>query len=94
MVVRREVCLKSGVQEQSPEVSPVVENDSLEVGDEHWVYEPSVGDEMVMVMDGGDEVHVCVHACDGRSEDQKMYSHSNTTRLYSPKDCKEWVSKL
>jgi len=34
------------VQEQSPEVSLAVENDSPEVGDEHWVYEPSVGDEV------------------------------------------------
>ena len=42
-----------------------------------------------MVTGGGDEVCACVHACDERSEDQKMYSHLNTTRLYSPKDCKE-----
>jgi len=61
-VVRREVRLKFGAREQSPEVSPAVENDSPEVGDEHWVYEPSVGD----------EVCVCMRACDGRSEDQKV----------------------
>ena len=35
-----------------------------------------------------------VRACDGRSEDQKMYSYLNTIGLYSPKDCKERVSKL
>jgi len=45
-VVRREVCLKSGAREQSPEVSPAVKNDNLEVGDEDQVYEPSVGDEV------------------------------------------------
>jgi len=45
-VVRREVRLKSGVREQSPEVSPAVENDSPEVGDEDRVYGPSVGDEV------------------------------------------------
>jgi len=45
-VVRREVRLKSGAQEQSPEVSPAVENNNLEVGDEDWVYEPSVGDKV------------------------------------------------
>ena len=45
-MVRRKVLLKSGVREQSPEVSPVVENDNPEVGDEDQVYEPSVGDEV------------------------------------------------
>ena len=43
MVVRREVCSKSGVWEQSLEV---VENNNLEVGDEDQVYEPSVGNEV------------------------------------------------
>jgi len=45
-VVRREVRLKSGAWEQSPEVSPVVESDNLEGGDEDQVYEPSVDDEV------------------------------------------------
>ena len=45
-MVRREVRLKSGAWEQSPEVSPAVENDSPEVGDEDRVYEPSVGDKV------------------------------------------------
>ena len=90
--------MKSGAWEQSLEVSPAVENDNLEVGDEDQVYEPSVGDE-VEGNGNGDrqwEQSLCVCACDGipRSEDQKMYSHLNTTGLYSPKDCKEQVSKL
>ena len=45
-MVRKEVRLKSGAREQSAEVSPAVENNSLEVGDEDRVYEPSVGDEV------------------------------------------------
>ena len=64
MVVRREVCLQSGVRKQSLEVSPVVENNNSEVGDEDWVYEPSVG---VTVTGSGDEVCACVCALDGRS---------------------------
>jgi len=90
-VVRREVRLKSGAREQSPEVSPAVENDSPEVGDEDRVYGPSVGDEVEGNGNGDGRWgrSLCVRACDGKSEDQKMYSHSNTTRLYSPKDCKE-----
>jgi len=47
-----------------------------------------------MVTGGGDEVHVCMRVCDGRSKDLKMYSYLNTTGLYCPKDCKEQVSKL
>jgi len=94
-VVRREVCLKSRAREQSPEVSPAVENDNPEVGDEDQVYEPSVGDE-VEGNGNGDGwwgqslcMRVCVRWEIPRSEDQKMYSHLNTTGLYSPKDCKE-----
>jgi len=45
MVVRKELHLKSKVQEQSPEVSLVVENNNLEV-DEDRMYEPSVGDKV------------------------------------------------
>jgi len=45
-VVRKEVSLKSGAWEQSPEVSPAVENDNPEVGDEDRMYEPGVGDEV------------------------------------------------
>jgi len=76
MVVRKEVCLKSRVQEQSPEVSPAVENNSPEVspavennspevGDEDRVYEPGVGDKVEENGNGdggGDEVRACVHA--------------------------------
>jgi len=64
-VVRREVRLKSGAWKQSPEVSPVVENDSPEVGDEHWVYEPSVGDEVEGNSNGDGRWgrSSCVHAC-------------------------------
>jgi len=79
-MVRKEVCLKSGAWEQSPEV-----------GDEDRVYEPSVGDEVERNGngDGWWGRSSCVRACDGRLEDQKMYSHLNTTRLYNPKNCKE-----
>ena len=64
-MVRREVCLKSGAREQSPEVSPVVENDSLEVGDEDRVYGPSVGDEVEGNRngDGWWGRSLCVRAC-------------------------------
>ena len=91
MVGRREVCLKSRVWKQSLKVSPIVENSSLEEGDEDRVYEPSVGDEVEGNGngDGRWKRSSCMCACDGRSKDPKMYSHLNTTRLYSPKDCKE-----
>ena len=64
-MVRGEVRLKSGVQEQSPEVSPAVENDSLEVGDEHRVYEPNVGDEVEGNSNGNGRWRrsSCVRAC-------------------------------
>jgi len=84
--------LQSGARKQSPEVSLVVENNNLEVGDEDRVYKPSVGDEVEGNgnSDGRwNEVRACIRWEIPRSEDQKMYSHSNTTGLYSPKDCKE-----
>ena len=45
----------------------MVENDNLEVGDEDWVYEPSVGDEVEGNgnSDGRWGRSSCVHACDG-----------------------------
>jgi len=46
MVDRSEVCLKSRVWELSLEVFLAVENNSLEVGGEDWVYEPGVGDKV------------------------------------------------
>ena len=64
-MVRKEVRLKSGAWEQSLEVSPVVENDSPEVGDEHRVYKPSVGDEVEGNRngDGWWGRSLCVRAC-------------------------------
>ena len=73
-MVRREVRLKSGAREQSPEVSPAVENDSPEVGDEDRVYGPSVGDKVEGNGNGDGRWgrSSCVCACNGKSEDQKM----------------------
>jgi len=61
-VVRREVHLKSGAWEQSLEISPVVENNNLEVGDKDRVYESSVGDKVEGNSngDGGGTKFVCV----------------------------------
>ena len=87
--------MKSGAWKQSLEVSSAVKNDNLEVGDEDRAYKPSVGDEVEENSNGDGRwgrsscVCVCVQWEIPRLEDQKMYSHLNTTRLYSPKDCKE-----
>jgi len=74
MVVRREVRLKSRAQEQSPEISPAVENNNPEVGDEDQVYEPSVGDKVEGNSNGDRQWgrSSCMHALDGRSQDQKI----------------------
>ena len=66
--------MKSGAREQSPEISLVVENDNLEVGDEDQVYEPSVGDEVEGNGNGDGRwgQSSCVRWEIRRSEDQKI----------------------
>jgi len=65
MVGRREVCLKSRVWKQSLKVSPIVENSSLEEGDEDQVYKPGVGDKMEGDSDGDGQwgQSSCIHVC-------------------------------